>query len=362
MTTSQPDPLEPQPPLGMAVVGVGFMGELHARVVAELPQTRLVAVADVREDRAREVAERYGAEVWTTDHASLMDDERIEAVSVCTSDHMHTAPAVDALESGRHVLLEKPIASTVEDADAIIASAAAAERTLLVGHIYRFEVHYVKLRQAVESGHIGTPMSLYSRQSTIIDDAMTVAGRVGPSFYISVHSFDMMSWYLDQSPVSIYSVPVEGEIFERFGVPDGIWSLVRFDGGAVGCDEAFWNLASPLGNWRTPADWGVFFSTAECRAELIGTRGSAYVEYPPTVCRLLDAEGWKFAETKIAPIVYGRVGGALRQEVEHFVACARGQEEPVTDLASARQAVELAVAAERSIDAGRPVTLPLAAN
>jgi predicted dehydrogenase len=343
----------------MAVIGVGSMGELHARVVSELPETRLVAVVDVREDRAREVAERYGADTWSTDYASALEDERVQAVTVATSDHMHREPAVAALEAGRHVLLEKPMASTVEDADAIIAAAEKTGLTLLVGHIYRFEVHYLKLRQAAESGHIGTPLSFYSRQSTILADAEMVAGRVGVSFYISVHSFDLMTWYLAQRPTSIYSVPVRGEVFDRFGVPDGVWSLVRFDNGAVACEEAFWNIANPLGSWRTPEDWGAFFTTAECRAELIGSRGSAYVEYPPTVCWLLDDEGWKFAETKIAPIFYGRVGGALRAEVEHFVACARGREEPVTDLVSARQAVELAVAAERSIAAGEVVSLPL---
>jgi predicted dehydrogenase len=346
-------------PLGMAVIGVGFMGELHTRVISELAQTRLVAVADVRAERAREVAERYGAETWTADYASLLDDDRIEAVSVCTSDNIHREPAEEALASGRHVLLEKPIASTLEDADAIIAAAEQTDRTLMVGHIYRFEVHYVKLRQAVESGHIGKPLSFYSRQSTILEHAELVAGRVGVSFYISVHSFDLMSWYLGQRPVSIYSVAAKAEVFERFGVPDGVWSLVRFDQGAVGCEEAFWNLAAPLGNWTTPEDWGAFFSTADCRAELIGTRASAYIEYPPTVCTLLDPEGWKFAETKIAPIVYGRVGGALKLEIEHFVDCVRGRTQPVTDLASARQAVELAVAAERSIAEGGPVPLPL---
>jgi predicted dehydrogenase len=351
---------QPGRPLGVAVIGVGFMGELHARVVSELPETRLVAVADVRGERAREVAERYGAELWTTDYESLLEDERIEAVSICTSDHLHRGPAVAALEAGRHVLLEKPMAASLEDADAIIAAADASGLTLVVGHIYRFEVHYAKLKQAAESGRIGTPLSVYSRQSTILQDAELVAGRVGVSFYISVHSFDLMTWYLAQHPVSIYSVPVNAEVFERFGVPDGVWSLVRFENGAVGCDEAFWNLANPLGNWRTPEDWGVFFATAECRAELIGTRGSAYVEYPPTVCRLIDDEGWKFAETKIAPIMYGRVRGALREEIDHFVGCVRGREQPVTDLASARQAVELAVAAERSIAIGGPVSLPLA--
>lgn len=346
-------------PLGVAVIGVGMMGEFHTRVLSEIHDARLIAVADVVESRAREIAGRYGAEVWTTDYSSLLERDDIEAVWICTPDHLHKEPTVAAAAAGKHVLLEKPMATTLADADTIIGAVEQAGITFMVGHIYRFEVHFAKLKQAIESGNIGKPVSYYGRQNTTLADGRYINGRVGINFFLSVHGFDMMSWCLGKKPVSIYSTPVLGTLHEEIGVPDGVWSLVKFEDGVVGCDEAFWILADSIANWRTPEDWGAFFNTGDFRWEVLGTLGSCYLEFPPTVARMIDQEGWKFAETKIAPILHGRVVGALREEIQHFCACVREGKQPAITPREARQAVELALAAERSAAIGGPVALPL---
>ena len=112
----------------VAVIGAGFMGERHARIYAGLPDVELVAVCDVHEEAARELAERTGAPAHYTDFAELLRRDDLDAVSVCTPDGLHREPCEQALAGGRHVLVEKPIATTVADAEAIVAAARGSGR------------------------------------------------------------------------------------------------------------------------------------------------------------------------------------------------------------------------------------------
>lgn len=344
-------------PVGVAVIGVGMMGEFHARVLSEISDARLVAIADVDGERARSAAERYGVAAWTTEYETLLERDDVDAVWICTQDHLHRDIAVASAQAGKAVFVEKPLATTLDDADAIIAAVEQAAVPFMVGHIYRFEVHYAKLRQAVASGNMGDTLSYYGRQNTTLGDGLYVGGRVSINMYLSVHGFDLMAWILGREPESVYSLPVHGKVFEECGVADGVWSLVRFEDGAAGCDEVFWTLSDKWADYTTPEGWGVFFNTGDCRAEILGTTGSAYLEFPPTVARMIDAGGWKFAETKIAALLNGHVVGALREEVQHFCSCVRDGLEPVISAREARRAVQMSLAAERSSASGEPVLL-----
>ncbi|MGD9519609.1 MAG: Gfo/Idh/MocA family protein, partial [Armatimonadota bacterium] len=117
---------------GFGVIGLGVWGESHLMTYNSTPGAWLVGVCDVKEDLARQRAEEFGAEFWTTDYRELIAREDIAAVSVVTPDFMHREIAVAACEAGKHVLLEKPMATTVEDAEAIADAAAAAGVRVMV--------------------------------------------------------------------------------------------------------------------------------------------------------------------------------------------------------------------------------------
>ena len=138
--------------------GRGDRGRVHGRAprtdLRGLADVELVAVCDVRETAARELAERTGAAAYS-DFAELLRRVDLDAVSVCTPDGLHREPCERALAGGRHVLVEKPIATTVEDAEAIVAAAHRAGVVLLVGHCLRFDPRYDQARQAVARGELG---------------------------------------------------------------------------------------------------------------------------------------------------------------------------------------------------------------
>lgn len=141
-------------PIRTAVIGVGYLGRFHAQKYATLPDTELVAVADVHQEAAQAVAKEYGVEA-VPDYRDLLG--RVDAVSIVVPTRLHHAVAKTFLEHGAHVLVEKPITVTLEEADDLIATAQANDRILQVGHLERFNSAVLALEDVLK-----TPMFIES--------------------------------------------------------------------------------------------------------------------------------------------------------------------------------------------------------
>src|SRR5215212_3621369 len=148
-----------------AVIGLGWFGEKHCEALAGLPDAELYALCTRRPERLQEVAGRFGVRRTYTDYRELLADPGVDAVSVVTMWDQHTGPALAALAAGKHVFVEKPLASTVADCDAIVAAAHAARGFFMVGHICRFNPRYAAAKAAVAEGRLGKIVSLYARRN-----------------------------------------------------------------------------------------------------------------------------------------------------------------------------------------------------
>jgi UDP-N-acetylglucosamine 3-dehydrogenase len=122
----------------MGVIGLGWFGEIHCDAIASVPNLELVALCTRRPDRLAELAMKYNTPRTYRDYSDLLADSTIDAVSIVTMWDQHTEPAVAALQAGKHVFLEKPMASTMTDCQKIIAAAKGAKGILQIGHICRF--------------------------------------------------------------------------------------------------------------------------------------------------------------------------------------------------------------------------------
>jgi predicted dehydrogenase len=175
----------------IALLGAGFMGATHARCYAALGADVRVVCGE-EPDRVRELAERLGAEATGDLEAALAMP--VDAVDVCLPTPLHRPVAERALAAGRHVLLEKPIALTLEDADAL--GAAAADRVLMVGHVLRFVPEIAELRRVLASGELGRPLSASAiRLSAPPDwnDWMLDPERSGGTLVdLAIHDFDLL--------------------------------------------------------------------------------------------------------------------------------------------------------------------------
>jgi UDP-N-acetylglucosamine 3-dehydrogenase len=343
-------------PVGVGVIGVGVFGEQHARVYSETPRTKLIAVSDINAERAEEVARKYGAEAWYSDYNELLKRKDIEAVSIATSDHLHLEPSVAAAEAGKDILLEKPIASTIKDAETIVKTVDKAHVKLMIGYILRFEIHYAGIKNAIESGIIGEPLSVYSRMNCMLAEARYIKGRVTPTLYMAVHDFDQMLWYFKDEPRTVHAEAVKGNISRELNVPDGVWTLVKFARGGVGCDESLWCLPDKFGgqDWSVPRDWRKTLS--DLKMEVVGTDGALWLDYPPNILRGCDKEGWKFPQMVFRPVIHGKLGGALREELAHFIECVAEDKKPLgAQGTDAILSLKMAIAADKSVATGKTI-------
>ncbi|NHV99111.1 MAG: Gfo/Idh/MocA family oxidoreductase [Thaumarchaeota archaeon] len=330
----------------VGVIGCGVMGKCHARVYSELPGVKLVATADVLEEKAREAAREYGAEKWYTDYNDLLARPDIDAVSIVVPDHLHREPTIAAAEAGKAVLLEKPIATTLRDADAIVKAVKKAGITFLVGHIVRFDYNYAKAKEYMDRGLLGEPVSIWARRNNSINSPMRLKAWLKETsllLFLGVHDIDVMRWIIGRNITRVYA-EAGSRVLKPYGVKDAVWSVFRFKGGTIGALENIWILPSTM--------------SFDFKLELVGTRGSIWISQPSDSFLFWGEKGQETL-SYYNPVVQGQVKGYLRDEISHFINCVKGVEKPLVSAEDARAAVEVALAIHRSIRQGRPVTLPL---
>ena len=149
--------------LGIAVVGSGRIGSLRAQMAAQHPAVKFLAVSDLSADRAAAVAEKTGADFSSTDNLAVISRPEVNAVIVSTSEHEHLLPVMQALELGKPVLVEKPIALTVADADMLIAKSESTGTPLYVGYAQRFKRRYLSAKDQILAGRIGEITAITGR-------------------------------------------------------------------------------------------------------------------------------------------------------------------------------------------------------
>ena len=140
--------------VNVGVIGVGAMGENHVRVYHKMEEANLVAVSDVSERALKKIEKKYGAKGYT-EYSELLDNPEIEAVSVCVPTTFHHAVVMEAIAHKKHVLVEKPIAFTLNEAEEMIAAAKEAGVILATGHVERFNPAVQKAKELIDDGVIG---------------------------------------------------------------------------------------------------------------------------------------------------------------------------------------------------------------
>jgi predicted dehydrogenase len=329
--------------LGAAVIGLGMMGEAHARVWAELPETHLVSVYDIVPERTAALAGRFGALAADTLEAAL-SAPGVDLVSVCTDDQSHLEPCLAAARAGKHILLEKPLATTVADADAIIAACDLAGVTLMVGHVVRFDPRYHVARQAIADGAVGDVVQVYGRRNNIVTSGRRIGPRTSVAFFLGSHDLDLMRWFADSEVTSVYAASAS-KVLADIGAEDSIFTLLKYENGAVGCLETCWVM--PEGQ-ACPLD---------ARLEIIGTQGRVAVRVGDETLEVISPARVSRPDVTYGPIICNLQQGAVRTELEHFAACVRSGQPPIISPADARAAVEMCCAIHESLKTGLPVVL-----
>lgn len=245
----------------VGVAGAGFIGGVHARAYQQVPDAEIAGIADPIDEKAEPLAAEVGAQRFHS-YTDLLEAD-IDIISVCLPPALHLPAAEAAAQAGAHVLMEKPITRTLEEADQMIAACRDAGVYLMTGFTHHFYPEMREAKRLVDSGAIGQPLTVLDAMSITYSFVLPwyrdkdIAGG-GVFMCNAVHAFDRVSWVLGQRIAALAAMvePTEGSRAEDYGS-----ALTRFDGGAQGTFYQHW------GPYRT----------VQCEMQIFGDEGMLHV-------------------------------------------------------------------------------------
>lgn len=332
--------------LRVGVIGLGAFGESHLRAWRGVPEVEVAAVASRSGDRAREIARRYDVPAWHDSYEALIADPSIAAVSVTTVESGHRAPAIAALAAGKHVLVEKPIATSLDDARAMLDVAREAPGFLMPGHILRFDPAYAGARDAATAGELGRLVALTARRNRP-RALIATHGRVHPALITAIHDIDVMLWIAGRRVRWLRGVD---RIASRDSGAHGLWGLMQFEEGAVATIETSWLIPDAAGVGTDDA------------LRVTGLDGTATIQLDSPRYRLWRPSGGSAPDVSYEPALRGVTTGALRDELAYFAHCAlSGMRPTVVTPEDGCAALAVVLALIESARRGEDVTPDLAA-
>ena len=183
--------------LKVGIIGAGVQGQLHIECFKSLYNAEVVSVSDISEEKLKIVREKYGIESVYTDYKRMLKEEKIDAVSIVLPDHLHREPAISAIEEGKHILIEKPLATTVKDAEEIVRRAEEKGIKLMVNFSNRWMVYMAETKKAIENGELGEPVYAYARLSNTLyvpTKMLSWASKTSLPFWLMSHTIDTVSY------------------------------------------------------------------------------------------------------------------------------------------------------------------------
>ncbi|MDR0372719.1 MAG: Gfo/Idh/MocA family oxidoreductase [Nitrososphaerota archaeon] len=311
--------------LGVAVIGTGQWGKNHARIYKELSSTELVAVCDVNMERAKAMAGPYGAKAYS-DSVEMLKDKSIEAVNVCTWSTILFQEALKALNAGKHVLVEKPMATTPKQAEMLVKIAKENDLHLTVGFLMRFIPGLQQIRQSVENKQIGELVCATAKRVSQWPERI---GDVGVVKDTAIHDIDVMNFIFNQQPISVYANMGSMRI-QKF--EDYAQIMLTYEGGRTAFIES---------NWLTPYKTRALTVT--------GSDAIMRLDY-------MTQDFWIEQKTETVQPRFP-FQEPLKAELQHFVDCITEKKKPLVTGEDGIKALKVAAAAIESSIQNRAVQI-----
>jgi len=330
--------------IGIGVIGCGAIANrAHLPAYRASPETRLVAVADIDEKKAEKAARQFNVPHWYKDYNRLLEHEDIDAVSICVPPILHAEVAIQAAEQNKHILCEKPISLTLDDAEQMIQAAKKNNVLLMIGHHLRFQDNLRKLKEYIEDRSLGKIVMVKSHwlgKSAIFGGWRTQSDYYKRRhqggdilFNYGTHITDLIRWLCGDiirvhAQSDIYGAKPDIKVHDRANL------LLRFKSGIIGDIS--------LGYFPYEEHW----------IEVIGTRGRV-------ICDLFrNTMDIRYASRNVQTTFKQMKSGWIK-EIEHFIQCIRQNSQPEISGEDGKKALEIVIAAYISQETQKMVALPL---
>src|SRR6202521_2318821 len=337
--------------INVGVIGTGWCGGIRAETCSQNPFVNDLHIAEIKEARLKEVAELTRPVTATTDYRVLIENKTIDAVMISTTpEPTHYPIAKESLNAGKHVLLEKPIALELGEADELIALARSKDLLFTIGYSQRFNPKFAYVKRSIDEGKIGQPVSALVSRHITRNLGKKIGGRVklSPAAMEATHDIDFVLWCLaPRKPIRVYAQEVRKIMKGQYSVRASVSIVVTMDDGT-----AFTVCAG----WVLPPSYPNFSSTW---IEFVGTEGAVMVDdthrdvYTSTMNRGIQFPISSMPGEKVKHVY----AGPMEAETLHFLECVALGKQPLVTGEQARLVMTVYQAADLSAETGQPVEL-----
>jgi predicted dehydrogenase len=332
----------------VAVIGTGFIGEVHAKSYKQIENCSIAAIVSTTEEKGKRFAADFGA-LYFASLDDLIADGEVDCVDICTPTYLHADTAVAAAQAGKHILCEKPLALSLNDADRIMRAVRENNVRAMTGHTIRFWPEYAKAKEIIESGELGKPLHAFCERLAATPDwhknswVFNEELSGGAALDLHIHDLDYLIWLFGKPKL----VSAEGVYNEKLGGVAHITTNIEFENGVSGFAEGGWAFS------------GTFPFTMVLR--ILCEKGT--VEWTFRAGKNIEERSKK---TNL--IVYKDDGSILEPDVEeedayyrqckYFIDCL-DNDRPVENatLEDGRNALTLALAATKAAKKGKTIKL-----
>ncbi len=330
--------------LGIGVIGTGRIGKLHIQHLSQnIPDADLITICSLDTETAESLAVQFNIPKVTTDYNSLLTNPKIDGVIVASSTDTHVEICQAAAKAGKHIFCEKPIALDLEQIDVTLAIVERADVKFQVGFNRRFDVNFMRVREAISAGEIGEPHILRITSRDPAPPPIEYVKVSGGLFLdMTIHDFDMARYLIGDEVVEIYAVGrvrVDPKIGEVGDIDTTIITL-RFQNGVL----------ATIDNSRK-AIYGY-----DQRVEVFGSKGMVTAGNPMTdTVTFSDSEGSRSAP--LPDFFVERYKEAYLTELQAFIRCIQEETQPLVTGADGRVPIVMGYAALKSLRENRPVKM-----
>lgn len=329
--------------LKIAVIGTGLVGSFHAETFFRNPNSELIAVCDIDKEKVNKIANRFKCKAYN-EFESLINTEKLDAISIATPEQIRIAPALLAIEKGLKILLEKPLGRNLEDIENLVNKIKNHNKLISVNFILHEDPRYKLMKEKIKNNEIGEIVSCYARRR---------GNRFGIEIYAPwtdlisstlIHDIQMVMSINNSKPERVYAEAVIREC-AKFNSHDAVMSLIKFTDGSIASFETSWVLPKNQPEFLDPA------------LHVVGDKGSIIIEGSSMGLQIQTDKSYMKPDLSNWPIIDSKVEGCLKRNLDKFIEDCVYDNQPEVDLIKAYEVEKIVFAMKKSIDENRLINL-----
>lgn len=333
----------------VGLIGFGIMGSMYAEALDAWEHTCVAGIAEPNPGKRAEAAAKHSCPSYAS-YQAMFQKADLDAVIIAVPDFLHREPFLAAAKAGKHILIEKPLAMTVADAEAMVAAVEQAGVKCQIEFSNRWSLPFVQAHERVQEGKLGDILSVTATLNDTVfvpTQMLSWAGRSSPAWFLMSHTADLVAWITGKKPVRVVAKGTKQWLASQgIDTYDVIEALVEYANGTTGRYTSGWVL---------PAGFPIIY---ELKLRLIGTKAAIDIDMSDQSMHWIGKDSYAHV-TNVSGKVCGRHVGFVYEMLRSFIDCVRGGTEPLATVYDGLANTRFLAAVHTSLDTRQPVDIAL---